>query len=195
MIIQSIDKESNTIYTAVRFGNVLGSNGSVIPLFKRQIEAGGPVTVTHPDIKRYFMTVQEAAKLVIQAGALSKGGEIFVLDMGELIKIMDLAKNMIRLSGLIPDEDIRIEIIGLRSGEKMYEEVLLDEEGIDRTSHKSIFIGKPRSISYKELMAKIKKLTYSLGNYDDLVMEIARIVPSYSNMDIDNKDKHAVLYV
>jgi FlaA1/EpsC-like NDP-sugar epimerase len=158
MIIQSIDKKSETKFTAVRFGNVLGSDGSVVPLFKSQIEEGGPVTVTHPNIKRYFMTISEAAKLVIQSGAMAGGGEIFVLDMGEQIKIMDLARNMIRLSGLIPEEDIRIKIIGLRPGEKMYEEMLMDEEGTDKTHHNKIFIGKSKVISYDELIIKIDEL-------------------------------------
>ena len=179
MIIQSMDKRSATEFAAVRFGNVLDSNGSVIPLFRKQIAKGGPVTVTHPDITRYFMTIPEAAMLVIQAGALAGGGEVFVLDMGEPVKIMDLANNMISLSGLIPGHDIKIRITGLRPGEKMYEEMLMDEEGVDSTRHEKIFIGKAGDISYGELMGKIERLKGLLGRHEELREEIAMIVPSY----------------
>ena len=143
MIIQAINKESNTDFVAVRFGNVLGSNGSVVPLFKKQIAKGGPVTLTHKEITRFFMTIPEAAQLVLQAGVYAKGGEIFVLDMGEPVKIYDLAENLIKLSGFEPNKDIKIEVTGLRPGEKLYEELLMDEEGLKNTAHEKIFIGKP----------------------------------------------------
>ena len=142
MVIQTIGKKSQTEFAAVRFGNVLGSNGSVIPLFKEQIKNGGPVTVTHKDIIRYFMTIPEAVSLVLQAGAYAKNGEIFVLNMGEPVKIVDLARNLIKLSGYEPDVDIKIEFTGLRPGEKLYEELLMDEEGMQTTENKRIFIGR-----------------------------------------------------
>lgn len=180
MIIQSMDKLSKTEFVAVRFGNVLGSNGSVIPLFKKQIADGGPVTVTHPEITRFFMTIPEAARLVIEAGAMAKGGEIFILDMGKPVKILDLAKDLIRLSGFEPDRDIKIEFTGLRPGEKLYEELLLAEEGIQSTVHEKIFIGKPLDIEYMDLMEKLRKLELCMDDPVKLRECMAIIVPTYN---------------
>lgn len=182
MIIQTFNKNfEKTEFVAVRFGNVLGSNGSVIPLFKQQIAAGGPVTVTHPDIIRYFMTIPEAVSLVLQAGAYAKGGEIFVLDMGEPVKILDLAKNLIRLSGYKVDEDIKIEFTGLRPGEKLYEELLMDEEGMKETENKLIHIGKPIEINEEQFFVHLNKLkravTDECTNVKELIQEI---VPTYN---------------
>ena len=180
MIIQTYNKRSKTEYVAVRFGNVLGSNGSVIPLFKKQIERGGPVTVTHPEIIRYFMTIPEAVSLVLQAGAYAKGGEIFILDMGEPVKILDLAKNLILLSGHKPEEDIQIVFTGLRPGEKLYEEMLMHEEGMQDTANRRIHIGKPIEFDEEKFLAQLQELSeYVVTEPDDIRAWISRIAPTY----------------
>lgn len=180
LIIQTMDRRSGTTFVAVRFGNVLGSNGSVIPLFKKQIQAGGPVTVTHPDIIRYFMTIPEAVGLVLQAGAYAKGGEIFVLDMGDPVKIDDLARNLIKLSGHVPDVDIKIEYTGLRPGEKLYEEKLMMEEGLRRTPNKKIQIGKPLEIDEEQFWKALEQLKeVCQHNNEDYLDLMLRLVPTY----------------
>lgn len=184
MIVQTMDKQSETKFVAVRFGNVLGSNGSVIPLFKEQIREGGPVTVTHPDIIRFFMTIPEAVSLVLTAGGLAKGGEIFILDMGEPVKILTLAENLIRLSGFKPYEDIPIEFTGLRPGEKLYEEILLNEEGMKKTANKKIFIGKPIELDtekFHEKLIELKKVALK-NDKDGIDNLIAEIVPTFNHM-------------
>lgn len=180
MIVQTLNHFYETDFVAVRFGNVLGSNGSVIPLFKKQIAAGGPVTVTHPDIIRYFMTIPEAVSLVLQAGAYAKGGEIFVLDMGDPVKIADLAKNLIRLSGYKLGEDIEIEYTGLRPGEKLYEELLMDEEGLQDTKNKMIHIGKPIDMDEEKFMHQLIKLRDAANDDSDAIRAMVKeIVPTY----------------
>ena len=183
MIVQAYNDRSETEFVAVRFGNVLGSNGSVIPLFKKQIEEGGPVTVTHPEIIRYFMTIPEAVALVLQAGAYAKGGEIFVLDMGEPVKILDLAENLIKLSGLRVGDDIEIVFTGLRPGEKLFEEMLMDEEGLEDTDNKRIHIGHPINFDEKTFLTQIedvKAFVESEPDIESVKKKIAELVPTYS---------------
>lgn len=180
MIVQTYNNRSETEFVSVRFGNVLGSNGSVIPLFKKQIAQGGPVTVTHPDIIRYFMTIPEAVSLVLQAGVYAKGGEIFVLDMGEPVKIADLAKNLILLSGHKPDEDIPIVYTGLRPGEKLYEEMLMEEEGLQDTENKLIHIGRPIKIDEERFLMQLENLAgYVVQEPDDIRKWVQEIVTTY----------------
>jgi FlaA1/EpsC-like NDP-sugar epimerase len=194
MIIQSIDKVSNTEYVAVRFGNVLGSNGSVIPLFKKQILAGGPVTVTDPEIIRYFMTIPEAVQLVMQSGAIANGGEIFVLDMGDPVKIDTLARDLIKLSGFEPDVDIRIAYTGLRPGEKLYEELLMAEEGLMSSRKDKIYVTKPMSFEYEAVRKDLDNLKNSINfnsSYENVKSLLMKMVPTYINMgeEIDKLDK------
>ena len=180
MVIQMIGKHSTTEFAAVRFGNVLGSNGSVIPLFRRQIEHGGPVTVTHPDIIRYFMTIPEAVSLVLEAGAYAKNGQIFVLNMGDPVRIADLAKNMIRLSGYEPGVEIEIKYIGLRPGEKLYEELLMNEEGMQTTENTRIFIGRQIAFDETVFRKQMKELERAAENEcPDICERVKRMVPEY----------------
>lgn len=185
MIIQSLNPTSQTDFVAVRFGNVLGSNGSVVPLFKKQIAKGGPVTLTHKEIVRYFMTIPEAAQLVLQAGGLAQGGEIFVLDMGKPVKIYDLAKNLIRLSGYEPHTEIEIQVTGLRPGEKLYEELLMAEEGLTETRHKKIFIGLPGDFELDCLKQQIDELVWVATQKGSTALKdkLKEVVPTYREPD------------
>ena len=186
MVVQTMQKCSDTEFVAVRFGNVLGSHGSVIPRFRKQIEQGGPVTVTHPDITRFFMTIPEAAQLVLQAASYAKGGEIFVLNMGKPVRIYDLARKMISLTGLRPDVDVKIVFTGLRPGEKLYEELLMNEEGLTKTAHSKIFIGKPIDVTEEELKEKLAKLEAVLHADVETVKNVmAEVVPTYKRSKED----------
>lgn len=182
MIIQGINQHSETLFSSVRFGNVLGSRGSVIPVFKKQISEGGPVTVTHPDMLRYFMTIPEAVQLVIQAGALANGGEIFILDMGKPVRIADLAYDLIRLSGLEPDKDIQVVYTGIRDGEKLFEELLTSEEGNSATKHDRIFVSKPNGIPYAQIQKRLEMLS-GVEEAESVRNVLSQLVPSYRKGD------------
>jgi FlaA1/EpsC-like NDP-sugar epimerase len=191
---QALNKKSTTKFITTRFGNVLGSNGSVIPRFKKQIESGGPITITHPEITRYFMTIPEACQLVLEAGAMGNGGEVFVFDMGKSVKIIDLAKKMIRLSGLTLNKDIQIVTTGLRPGEKLYEELLNDGENTIPTHHKQIMIGKVIEYDYELIDAHIKELIALFNTQENfkIVAKLKQIVPEYvsNNSVFESLDKN-----
>ncbi len=181
LIIQQANLTSETVFTAVRFGNVLGSNGSVVPVFQKQIADGGPITVTDPEMTRYFMTIPEAVQLVIQAGAMARGGEVFILDMGEPVKIVDMAKDMIRLSGLEPEKDIKIIFTGIRPGEKLFEELLTITEGSQATKHKRIFVAKPSLVEVTALEAELVNLLRKglQCNAEDIFGSLSAVIPNF----------------
>ena len=186
MIIQSLDQQSQTRFVAVRFGNVLGSRGSVIPTFKKQIAKGGPVKVTHPEMVRYFMTIPEASQLVIQAGAMAQGGEVFILDMGKPVKIVDLARDLIQLSGFEVDVDIKIEFSGIRPGEKLYEELLTAEEGTTSTRHQRIFVAKACGVDVAGVEALLQTIREN-GSYlsrEEILQELQGVVPGFQQHPI-----------
>jgi nucleoside-diphosphate-sugar epimerase len=193
MYVQSLGKTVNTRFVTTRFGNVLGSNGSVIPRFKKQIENGGPITITHPDITRFFMTIPEACQLVLEAGSMGKGGEIYVFDMGKSVKIVDLARKMIKLSGLQEEKDIKIVYTGLRPGEKLYEELLADSENTLPTHHPQILIGKVKEYDFKEVNEKITQLIelFHSQNNIKIVLFMKNLVPEYvsNNSEFEELDK------
>ena len=196
MIVQYLSQQHDgrTEFVTTRFGNVLGSNGSVIPLFKRQIEQGKPVTVTHPDIIRYFMTIPEAVSLVMEAAAIANGGEIFVLDMGKPVKIVALAENLIRMYGKVPYEDVKIEFTGLRPGEKIREELLMNEEGLQKTKNKLIFIGKQIDIDEDDFLQRLRKLRDAALKDDEAaaIQAMHEMVPTFITPDEFNKNVIAV---
>jgi len=194
MIIQSIDRQSQTRFVAVRFGNVLGSRGSVIPTFKKQIAKGGPVTVTHPEMVRYFMTIPEAAQLVIQAGAMAQGGEVFILDMGKPVKIVDLARDLIRLSGFQVDVDIKIEYTGIRPGEKLYEELLTADEGTTSTKHQRIFVAKPSGIDVVGIEDFVQTIR-ERGSYltrEEIVNMLGEVVPGFKQFPVKKEMRRVI---
>jgi FlaA1/EpsC-like NDP-sugar epimerase len=190
MYIQNLDPVSDTDFVTVRFGNVLGSNGSVVPIFREQIAEGGPVTVTHPDMKRYFMTIPEASQLVLQAATMGKGGEIFVLDMGEPVKIVDLAKELITLSGFVPGEDIDIAFTGLRPGEKLFEELRIEGEDMQATRHPKIRVWKNIPLDRTKLDGGIERLLAIAqnGNYAAVITKIRELVPEYVGFSTEGGD-------
>lgn len=195
MVQQEFPKDIKTEFVAVRFGNVLGSNGSVIPLFKKQIEEGGPVTVTHPDIIRYFMTIPEAVSLVLQAGTYAHGGEIFVLDMGSPVKIDTLARNLIKLSGLKPDVDIKVEYTGLRPGEKLYEEKLMAEEGLKKTRNELIHIGCPIPFEIETFLKELESLMdMAYTNVENIREKVAEVVTTYHPAGEHGSEKKGEVY-
>jgi FlaA1/EpsC-like NDP-sugar epimerase len=185
LYVQAMSQKSKTRFVAVRFGNVLGSAGSVIPIFKEQIAAGGPVTVTHPEMRRYFMTIPEASQLVLQAATMGRGGEIFVLDMGEPVKIVDLARDLITLSGLTPDRDIEIRFTGLRPGEKLFEELSTAEENAEKTRHPKIFIGKLPSRPFEEISKQLETLLEDVNDCTtaEVARRLATVVPELQRED------------